>query len=123
MDKRINNDFDRLLQKQKIIQETDVLCVHGWVDEYLKLTSWYDRETGLDISEVKMWVINEGSWAPPEVLTDYLRAALGHLLIASLSAGFQFGNYYELLKRAFQIYQERNYHNCSIEESELLLTA
>jgi hypothetical protein len=57
------------------------------------------------------------------VLTDYLRVALGHLLLASLSSGFQFGNEYELLKRAFQIFVERNYHNCVVDDGEVPLTA
>jgi hypothetical protein len=112
--KRINLVFDSLLQGQKVIQQRDVACVHDWIEDYLKLQTWRALETSIDINEVKTWIISKSNQENPEVLTDYLRAALGHMLLSSLSAGFAFENEYEFLKRAYQIYMERNYHNQTI---------
>lgn|GEM_PF-2162183 len=117
--KKINIVFDSLLQRQKIIHDTDVSTVHDWVDDYLKLRTWHAREASIDINEVKTLIMDKSGQRNPEVLTDYLRAALGHLLLSSLSAGFAFENEYEFLKRAFQSYLDRNYQNCTIENSEL----
>jgi hypothetical protein len=112
--KRINLIFDSLLQGQKVIQQRDVACVHDWIEDYLKLQTWHAIETSININEVKALITSKSNKKNSEALTDYLRAALGHMLLSSLSAGFSFENEYEFLKRAYQIYIERNYHNATI---------
>jgi hypothetical protein len=93
------------------------------MNDYLKLSTWQAPVVNLDISEVKAWITGKSGETSAEVQTDYLRSALGHLILASLCGGFAFENEYELLKRAFQLYLDRNYHTAAIENSELTLIA
>ena len=121
MTNKNNFVFDSLLHKQGIIGGCDVSCVHGWVEDYLKNCSWQARESKPDVNEVKAWIFGECSQKNPELLTDYLRVALGHILLSSFSAGFSFGNEYELMKQAFQTYLDRGYQCCTVEAGEDLL--
>jgi hypothetical protein len=57
------------------------------------------------------------------LLADYLRVALGHILLSSLSAGFVFEKEYTLLKSAFETYFERGYQYIRVDYTALLLTA
>ena len=117
------NELDSLLRKRNVISCDDVSFVHRWVDDYLKLRTWYSRDADINVEEVKTWIAGECGGKESELLTDYLRVALGHILLSSLSAGFAFENEYMLLKRAFEIYFEHDYHCISVDRTALLLTA
>lgn len=112
---RANHVFDTILKRQGIIGCLDVSCVHGWIEQYLVLCSWQARESKLDLHEVKNWIIGMCSQEKPELLTDYLRVALGHIVLSSLSACFRFGNEYERMKHAYQTYLDRGYQCCTLE--------
>lgn len=120
---RANHVFDTILQKQGIIGCRDVTCAHAWIEQYLVLCSWQARESKLDVHEVKDWIVGMCSQENPELLTDYLRVALGHIVLSSLTASFRFGNEYECMKHAYQTYLDRGYHWCSVERGEDLLNA
>jgi len=120
--KAINFVLDALLLKQNVISCGDVSCVHRWVDDYLKLRTWYSRDADINVEEVKTWIAGECGGRDPELLTDYVRVALGHILLSSLSAGFAFEEFM-LLKSAFKTYFERGYHCISVDHAQLLLNA
>ncbi len=123
MTKGINFALDALLRTKKVISCSDVSCVHHWVDDYLKLRTWYSRDADINVEEVKTWIVGECGERDLKVLTDYVRVALGHILLSSLSAGFAFEKEFVLLRSAFEIFFERGYHCISVDDAALLLTA
>jgi hypothetical protein len=118
--KRINLAFDSMLERQNVISCSDFSCVHRWVEDYLKLRTWYSRDADINVEEVQTWIAGECGAYNPELLTDYLRVALGHILLSSLSAGFTFENEYKLLKSAFETFFERGYHCISADHTALV---
>jgi hypothetical protein len=105
----INLIFDGLLVKQKIVSNRDFSSVHAWMDEHSMLCNWQNRTTEATVSEIKDIILAKATRTDTEALTDYLRIALGHMLIASLSDGFAFDSDYALMKTAYQLYIDRGY--------------
>lgn len=106
--------FDGLLVKQKIVSNRDFSSVHEWMDEYYSQCHWQNRAIDVGISEIKDIILDRASKTEAEALTDYLRIALGHMLLASLSDGFAFDSEYTLMKTAYQLYVDRGFNDCRL---------
>ena len=116
----INLIFDGLLVKQEIVYNRDFSAVHTLMDEHYRLCHWQNRDITVDVKEIKELILTKNSETKKEVLTDYLRVGLGHILLASLSDGFVFDSDYTLMKTAFQSYLDRGFNNCNINASVLV---
>ncbi len=110
----INLIFDGLLVKQKIVSNKDFSSVHAWMDEHYTLCHWQNRSAETTVSEIKDIILANANKTEAEALTDYLRIALGHMLLASLSDGFAFDSEYTLMKTAYQLYIDRRYSDCRL---------
>jgi hypothetical protein len=106
--------FDGLLVKQKIVSNKDYSSVHAWMDEHNTLCHWQNRAVEKTVSEIKDIILAKATRTEAEALTDYLRVALGHMLLASLSDGFSFDSDYALMKTAYQLYIDRGYSDCRL---------
>lgn len=84
------------------------------MDEHYTLCHWQNREVDAGVNEIKDLLLAKTGKIEAEVLTDYLRIALGHMLLASLSDGFAFDSEYTLMKTAFQLYLDRGFSNCRL---------
>ena len=84
------------------------------MDEHYRLCHWRNRDVTVDVKEIEELILTKNSETKEEVLTDYLRVGLGHILLASLSDGFVFDSDYTLMKTAFQSYLDRGFNNCNI---------
>lgn len=116
----INHVFDGLLVKNDVVSNRDFSCVHSWMDEYYTLCHWQNRDVNADVDQINQVILSRTPQAKEEVLTDYLRVALGHILLASLSDGFAFSSDYALMKTAFQLFINKGFNNCSINNSVLV---
>jgi hypothetical protein len=110
----INLIFDGLLVKQKIVSNRDFSSVHAWMDEHHAICHWQNRTAETTVSEIKDIILAKANKTEAEALTDYLRVALGHLLLASLSDGFAFDSDYALMKTAYQLYVDRGFSDCRL---------
>jgi hypothetical protein len=110
----INLIFDGLLVKQKIVSNRDFSCVHTWIDEHDNACNWQSPNFDKCVGELKEMILSNASQTESDLLTDYLRVALGHVLLASLSDGFAFDSEYTLMKTAFQLYVDRGFSNCRL---------
>ena len=99
--------FDGLPVKEKTVSNRDFSCVHAWMNECRRIC--YPKHAKIDVvmSKVKELNLTKATQTDAEVLTDYLRVGLGHMLLASLSDGFVFDSDYTLMKMAFRLYLDR----------------
>jgi hypothetical protein len=112
--------FDGLLVKQKIVCNRNFSAIHTWMEEYSAHCHYQCRNVKIDINEIKELILAKTNEIDEEVLTDYLRVALGHLLLVSLLDGFAFNSDYTLMKTAFQSYLDRGFNNCNINASVIV---
>lgn len=110
----MNLIFDGFLVKQKIVSNRDFSSVHAWMDEHYTHYHWQNRDVDSGVSEIKELILSKAPKAESDFLTDYLRVALGHMLLASLSDGFAFDSEYTLMKTAFQLYIDRGFSDCRL---------
>jgi hypothetical protein len=110
----INLIFDSFLVKQKIVNNRDFSSVHAWMDAHYSLYNWQNCEVDSGVNEIKELILEKATKAEADSLTDYLRVALGHILLASLSDGFAFDSEYTLMKTAFQLYIDRGFSDCRL---------
>ena len=86
------------------------------MDEYCALCHSQNKDVTIDVETIKELILAKAE-TEAEVLSDYLRIALGHLLLTSLSDGFAFSSDYALMKTAFQLFTDRGFNNCSVNNS------
>jgi hypothetical protein len=110
----INLIFDGLLVKQKIVSNRDFSSVHAWMDEHYTLCHWQNQSANASVGEIKDLILAKAAKTDTRALTDYLRIALGHMLLASLSDGFAFDSDYTLMKTAYQLYVDRGFSDCHL---------
>jgi hypothetical protein len=117
----ISTMFDALLVAQKIVCDRDFASVHYWMNEYCNICHWQNREVIIDINEFREMILSRTEERDRAILTDYLRVAIGHILLASLTDGFSFRNDYEVLKIAFKLFIDRNFNQCNINLNDMLM--
>jgi hypothetical protein len=62
----------------------------------------------------KKSITQKATQTDAKVLTDYLRVALGHMLLSLLSEGFAFDSDYTLIKTAYKVYLDRGFDRCRL---------
>jgi hypothetical protein len=113
--------FDGLLVAQHIVCDRDFASVHSWMDEYYNKCHWQNREVIIDINEFREMILSRTEERDSAILTDYLRVAIGHILLASLTDGFSFRNDFEFIKIAFKLFIDRNFNHCNINLNDMLM--
>ena len=102
--------FDSLLKTQGIVNDKDYSPVHDWMDNYLASEKHQHIDLNSNImDEVKIIVTEKCDSTNEQMSTDCLRVAIGHLLLYVTANNFVFKNEYELMKRAFQTYTDKDY--------------
>ncbi len=105
-------NFDSLLKTQGIVSEKDYSVVHDWMDTFLSPQNNQTTDANPDtILKINTLVVEKSGSANNQILTDYLRVALGHLVLHMTQNNFVFKNEYELMKRTFQAYTDKNFGN------------
>jgi len=110
--RRVHSKFDEYLVDHGKINERDYSSVHDRIDRLVKeygsahrLLDEYHSEEGIRY----LWL---GKWqhlAYQDTLTDYLRVALGHLVLDDMASSYEYDNEYELIKSAYRSYIQRGF--------------
>ena len=115
-DRRLHLKFDEYLRNKGIIHGyTYGYMVHDRMDRNAhKIGHWKHREWDYYHSEegIRDWL---GRWehlAYQETLTDYIRIALGHIVLDEIWSrrGYEFESEDELIKSAYRSFIARGYH-------------
>lgn len=112
-DRKIYLNFDSLLKTNGIVGERDYSVVHDWMDNFLSPQNNQPTDANPDtLLKINTLVEEKSGSTNNQLLTDYLRVALGHLVLQMTQNNFVFKNEYELMKRTFQVYTDKDFGYC-----------
>ena len=106
-------EFDEYLKDHDIINGyTYTNSVHKRMDRNTKFFGPEHREIDFYHSEegIREWLRGFSHLAYQETLTEYLRVALGHLVLDYMDSRYEYENEYELMKSAYRSFIQRGYH-------------
>jgi len=116
---RLHLKFDEYLIDHGIVGERDYSIVHKRMDRDIQVHGhWNHRYEDYyhDINGIRDWM---GKWSHlgyQQTLTDYVRVALGHLVLDEMWSEYEYGNSYELMKSAYRSYSQRGFGKCYFRE-------
>jgi hypothetical protein len=111
--KELRGLFDAYLKSEGIVGDRNYLVVHDWMDDYCLQKD--DVLIDLDVKSVRDWILKESKSSDDVLITDYIRVALGHLLLNLFSYNFIFKDNYQFMKRVIECYLSRGYHCYTID--------
>ena len=111
--RRIHNKFDDYLKEKEIIYfDSYPETVHKRMDQGVKWFGSEHREWDYYHGEegIRDWLSGFEHLAHQETLTDYLRAALGHVVLDDIERRGKYSNEDDLIKRAYRSFIARGFH-------------
>lgn len=117
--KTIHLRFDEYLKEHGIIHGyANADTVHDRMDRNLAVWGPDRREMDFYHSEegIREWLGKFSHFAYQETLTDYLRVAMGHLVLDDMASRLPEKNTEELIKSAYRSFIQRGYHRKYFKE-------
>ena len=121
--KEVHLIFDNYLKREGLISaEVDFSLIHDWLTAGFREHDTHQlKDFNLDVLDIQEWILEICKKTNDEsTLTDYLRVALGHLVLDLLYCNFFFENEYQMVKKAIDFYLDRKYDTCFFERSGTL---
>ena len=110
--RRVHLKFDEYLKEHGIIHGyTYANTVHDRMDKGIVVWGADHREIDFHHSEngIREWLLGFSHFAYQETLTDYLRVAMGHLVLDDMASRFPLKNEKELMKSAYRSFIQREF--------------
>ena len=111
--------FDEYLIDHGVVYDRDFSVVHNRMDRLVReygsahrMLDEYHSEEGIRYSWLSKWQ----HLGYQETLTDYLRVALGHLVLDDMASRYEYENEDELIKSAYRSYVQRGFDRCFFRE-------
>ena len=117
--RRVHLKFDEYLKEHGVIHGyTYANTVHDRMDRGIVVWGPDHREIDFYHSEkgIREWLRRFSHLAYQETLTDYLRVALGHLVLDNMASRFPRKNEEELTKSAYRSFIQRGFHRKYFKE-------
>ena len=117
--RRLHLKFDEYLIEHGIVGDRDYNIVHDRMDRDIQIYGhWNHRYEDYyhDINGIRDWVRKWCNLGYQETLTDYVRVALGHLVLDEKWSEYEYENDYELMKSAYMSYAQREFGRCFFKE-------
>jgi len=117
--RRVHLKFDEYLKEHGVIHGyTYADSVHRRMDKDLVVWGSEHREIDFYHSEegIREWLKGFSHLAYQETLTDYLRVAMGHLVLDDMASRYEYKNEYELMKSAYRSFIQRGFHRRYFKE-------
>lgn len=113
--RRVHLKFDLYLKEHGVIhKDVETAVVHDRMDRDVKKFgsdhrwfSLYHREEG-----VREWLRKWAHLAYQDTLTDYLRVALGHLVLDDIASRYPNSSEDQLIKSAYRSFIQRGFRKC-----------
>jgi hypothetical protein len=118
--RRVHVKFDKYLIAHGLVGERNYLTVHARMDRDLQIHGhWNHRYEDFyhDVNGVRAWIRKWSHLGYQETLTDYVRVALGHLVLDEMWSKYEYENEYELIKSAYRSYVQRGFDRCLFRET------
>lgn len=118
--RRVHLKFDEYLREHRVICEnTKTNAVHERMDRDLQTYGhWNHRYVDYyhDIDGIRTWVKKWCHLGYPETLTDFVRVALGHLVLDEIQSEDKWKDEDDLIKRAYKSFVMRSFDRCYFKE-------
>lgn len=111
--RRVHLKFDEYLKDHGVISDyTFADKVHDRMDRDLVVWGPEHREVDFYHSEegIRNWLRRFAHLAYQDTLTDYIRVALGHLVLDNIELRQEWLDEEDLIKRAYRSYIAKGYH-------------
>lgn len=114
--KRAHLRFDEYLREHNVICEDTVTnSVHSRMDRDIQVFGhWNHRYEDYyhDIKGIRDWIRKWAHLGYQETLTDYVRVALGHLVLDEIWSKQKWEDEYDLMKKAYKSFVARGFDKC-----------
>jgi hypothetical protein len=111
--RRVHLKFDEYLREHGVIrQETKTDAVHARMDRDLQLHGHWNHQYEdyyHDINGIRDWIRKWSHLGYQDTLTDYVRVALGHLVLDEMWSKYEFESEEKLIKTAYRSYAQRGF--------------
>jgi len=115
--RRLHLKFDDYLIEHSIVSDRDYSIVHDRMDRDIQYSGKFHREDHYHTEEgIRDWLRSWCHLAYQKTLTDYLRVALGHLVLDEMWSKYEYEDEYELIKSAYRSYAQRGFYWCFFKE-------
>ena len=118
--RRLHLEFDEYLRSHSIICEDTIAdSVHERMDRDVQVHGhWSHRYVDYyhDIDGIREWIKGWCHLGYQETLTDYVRVALGHLVLDDVWSRREWTDEYDLIKRAYRSFIARGFDKCYFKE-------
>jgi len=118
--RRVHLKFDEYLREHGVICEnTNTSAVHERMDRDLQTHGhWNHRYVDYyhDIDGIRAWVKKWSHLGYQETLTDFVRVALGHLVLDEIQSQGKWEDKDDLMKRAYRSFVMRGFDRCYFRE-------
>jgi hypothetical protein len=118
--RRLHLEFDAYLREHNIIYEdTATNSVHDRMDrDLLVYGHWSHRYVDYyhDIDGIREWIRGWSHLGYQETLTDYVRVALGHIVLDDIWSRGRWKDEYDLIKRAYRSFIAKGFDKCYFRE-------
>lgn len=115
--RRVHLKFDEYLIDHGIVSDRDYSIIHDRMDRDIQVYGhWNHRYEDYyhDINGIRDWIRKWCHLGYQETLTDYVRVALGHLVLDEMWSEYEYEN--ELIKSAYRSYAQRGFGRCFFRE-------
>lgn len=118
--RRVHLKFDEYLREHGVIcEDTKTEAVHSRMDRDLqkhghwnhRYEDYYHHPDG-----IRDWIRKWSHLGYQETLTDFVRVALGHLVLDEMWSKYEYENEDELMKSAYRSYAQRGFNRCHFRE-------
>ena len=120
-DRRVYLKFDKYLMQHEIIYDRDCSMVHDRMDRDFQVHGhWNHRYEDYyhNIDGIREWIKKWAHLGYQETLTDYVRVALGHIVLDEME--YKYYDAYEsedeLIKSAYRSFIMRGFDKCYFKE-------
>jgi hypothetical protein len=117
--RRLHLKFDEYLREKGVITGyTYADKVHDRMDRDLKKYGSFHRDLDFYHCEegIREWLQKWQHLAYQETLTDYLRVALGHIVLDEMNSRNKYNNDEKFIKSAYRSFARRRFSRCYFKE-------
>jgi len=118
--RRVHLKFDEYLREHGVIREdTKTYAVHERMDRDLQIHGHWNHQYEdyyHDTNGIRDWIRKWSHLGYQDTLTDYVRVALGHLVLDEMWSKYEFESEEELMKTAYRSYAQRGFGKCYFKE-------
>ena len=118
--RRVHLKFDEYLREHGVIREdTKTDAIHNRMDKDLQVHGHWNHQYEdyyHDINGIREWIRKWSHLGYQDTLTDYVRVALGHLVLDEMWSKYEFESEEELMKTAYRSYAKRGFGKCYFRE-------